>query len=283
MRRTILTVAPLALAVLAGCREQELPTELTPASASHAAIVGSMIDLGTLPGGTWSFASGINNRGEIVRSGDSADGEERAFLWQNGTMIDLGPLPGGAFTSASGINNRGQIVGSVYDEDFSSARAFLWQNGTMIDLGTLGGPWSSATAINDRGEVVGFSSDVEGSLRAFLWRNGTMTELEMLPGGHNSQALGTNSRGQVAGFSGIAFVPGAVTERAVLWYKGEVIELGVLPSTAFFTLSFAHDVNDGGQVAGWEERPSMASTGLMPSPGRTASYDRSRHAPGRNA
>jgi hypothetical protein len=56
MRRNILLL-PLALAVVAGCRDQELPTESAPAAASHAVSVGSMIGVGTLPGGTWSFAN----------------------------------------------------------------------------------------------------------------------------------------------------------------------------------------------------------------------------------
>jgi hypothetical protein len=39
MRRNILLL-PLALAVVAGCRDQELPTESAPAAASHAVSVG---------------------------------------------------------------------------------------------------------------------------------------------------------------------------------------------------------------------------------------------------
>ncbi len=110
MTRTILLTIPLALALLAGCRDQELPTVSAPEAASHAVSVGSMTDLGTLPDGTFSYASDINNRGQIVGSSTTASGEEHAVLWQDGSVTDLGTL-GGTYSQASAINARGQIVG----------------------------------------------------------------------------------------------------------------------------------------------------------------------------
>ena len=58
---------------------------------------GVMKDLGTL-GGTWSFANGINERGQVVGAsslvGDFDDYAQHAFLWQDGVMTDLGTLGG---------------------------------------------------------------------------------------------------------------------------------------------------------------------------------------------
>ena len=42
---------------------------------------GQMTALGTLPGGRFSGATAINSRGQVVGAGDSASGEEHAFLW----------------------------------------------------------------------------------------------------------------------------------------------------------------------------------------------------------
>src|SRR5262249_36378353 len=64
-----------------------------------------------LPGDATSFASGINNKGQVVGSGS------RAFLWQQGQMTDPNTLvPGPPFSplyllQAIGINERGEIVG----------------------------------------------------------------------------------------------------------------------------------------------------------------------------
>src|SRR5215213_8221903 len=54
----------------------------------------SVTDLGTLPGGNYSDADGINSRGQVVGFSTTAE-LQRAFLWDHGQMIDLGTLPGG--------------------------------------------------------------------------------------------------------------------------------------------------------------------------------------------
>jgi len=53
---------------------------------------GVATNLGTLPPDVFSFALGVNEKGQIV--GDSCDEffECRAFLWQNGTMTELNDL-----------------------------------------------------------------------------------------------------------------------------------------------------------------------------------------------
>jgi probable HAF family extracellular repeat protein len=54
---------------------------------------GATTDLGTLPGGTISEATGINNRGDIVGwSTYGGTSYSHAFLWTDGIMIDLGTL-----------------------------------------------------------------------------------------------------------------------------------------------------------------------------------------------
>jgi probable HAF family extracellular repeat protein len=69
-----------------------------------------MDDIG-IPGGNYSFAGDINDRGQVVGSSNSfADPSQVAFLWQDGVGIKLESL-GGIISGASRINERGQIVG----------------------------------------------------------------------------------------------------------------------------------------------------------------------------
>jgi probable HAF family extracellular repeat protein len=104
-----------------------------------------MRDLGSLGGG--SYATGINNAGQVVGYFETNVGTVHAFLWtESGGMQDLGTLGGGS-SLASGINSAGQVVGSA-NAVSGETHAFLWTaKAGMQDLGTLGGKFSDAAAI----------------------------------------------------------------------------------------------------------------------------------------
>jgi probable HAF family extracellular repeat protein len=91
-----------------------------PGGTHHAFLWqgGVMTDLGSLPGLPTSFATQINNQGQVVGVSQDANGNDSssvAFLWQNGVMTDLNTLiPAGSplfLMEAEGINDRGQIAG----------------------------------------------------------------------------------------------------------------------------------------------------------------------------
>ena len=66
---------------------------------------GGMVDLGTLPGGTNSRATAVDN-GQVVGYAMTAGAEfvEHAFSWtQAGGMVDLGTL--GPFSRASDVSD----------------------------------------------------------------------------------------------------------------------------------------------------------------------------------
>jgi len=55
----------------------------------------AITDLGTLPGGAYSQALGVNDNGQVVGLSQTSSGAEHAFLYQPGTgMVDLGTLSG---------------------------------------------------------------------------------------------------------------------------------------------------------------------------------------------
>ncbi len=146
-----------------------------------AAVLYNVTDLGTLPGGTASEATGINASGQVVGYADTSDGNYHAFLYSNGTMADLGTLPGGTASEATGINASGQVVGYADTSD-GNYHAFLYSNGTMADLGTLGGAASQALGINAAGQVVGSAVTSSNYEHAFLYSNGSMADLGTLGG-----------------------------------------------------------------------------------------------------
>jgi probable HAF family extracellular repeat protein len=103
-----------------------------------------MRGLDSLPGGSNSTATGINNAGQIAGFCDR--GGQPTLAWHacwwpnpNGVIpVDLGTLPGDTASNASAINRYGVVVG-----DSSNTRtdhAFRWDAATgMKDLGLLNG------------------------------------------------------------------------------------------------------------------------------------------------
>jgi probable HAF family extracellular repeat protein len=206
----------------------------------------SLTYLGTL-GGTFSWAYGINNAGEVIGKADVVPSNHaHAFRYRGGAMTDLGTL-GGDESEADAINNHGDVVGSADTTPGRFSRhAFLYHDGAMTDLNGLGATYSFAYGINDAGQVVGdlvYDTGQQEIYHAFLYQNGIMIDLGT-PGGDYSEAYGINSTGQVAGAS--SFGPGVT--HAFLNSGGAFMDLGTLPGGQF---SQAYGLNDAGQVVGW--------------------------------
>jgi probable HAF family extracellular repeat protein len=230
---------------------------------------GRMKPLPTL-GGNNGFATGVNNRGQVVGWAENTVHDAtcnapqvlqfRAVLWdiRHDQVRELPPLPGDSVSAATAINDQGQVVGisGICDNAvgrFSAVHAVLWNNGIPVDLGDLGGEaWNTPMAINDRGEVVGFANlpgDDPGAFNAhaFLWTEGDgMRDLGTLPGDAISQALGINGRRQVVGLS-----CGGSGCRAFLWEGGVMTDLNTRVTLGYGgRLVFANDINDAGAISG---------------------------------
>lgn len=237
----------LAAFVFAACEQAAEPEQTAVAPAVQSSVAGddyTAIDLGTL-GGVSSYATAINDRGEIV--GYSG---EHAFLWESGVMAGLGTLypscSAGGGSRAMDINARGQVVGYSWCD--SRSHAFLWEDGVMMDLGTLGGERSAAHGINNRGQVVGWSQTADGQYHAFLWQRGVMTEFGAPGGVFITHAADINESGQVVGtcYTADGKSPGC------LWEKGRVTTLSVLQE------SYPSAINNRGQVVGETEVGDIA-------------------------
>lgn len=231
---------------------------------------GVMTALPTL-GGDNGFATGVNNRGQVVGWAETKVHDPtcdepqvlqfQAVMWEpkKGTQRVLRPLKGDSASAATAINDRGQVVGISGECDvavgrFSAQHSVIWLEGIPNEIPNLGGiSWHTPMAINERGDVVGFSNppgDPNGEfiVHAFLWtKQDGIKDLGTLPGDSTSQALGINARGQVVGLS----TSKASTNHAFIWQNGVMTDLQKLMPPGFpDSLVSAQDINDQGRITG---------------------------------
>jgi probable HAF family extracellular repeat protein len=216
----------------------------------------TIIDLGTLPGGTSSEAVGVNGSGQVIGHSSTSSGDD-VFIWTDtGGMTALGGASG---TGLSDVSDTGQVVGGTRSGNFTSA--FSWVSPGPINV--FGPPatnpflTSLAFAVNDGGLVVGMrmtgqtyslcpSCPLRPFRRAYSWTSpGPMVDLPSL-GGREDFALDVNNSGQIAGS---AQLPGSTVSHAVVWSSSTntIQDLGTLPGGVDSSASF---ITDAGQVVG---------------------------------
>lgn len=163
---------------------------------------GQVEFLGTLAGGNWAAAYGINTSGEVAGYGETSSGNMIGFVSSSGQLQQIGTL-GGNSSYAMALNDSKQVVGHSARAS-GYLEAFLYFNGSITGLGTLGGVGSYAYGINEAGAVVG-SSWVAGndSMAAFVHANGQMRNLNDLVAPNSGWQLlaahGINDSGQIVG------------------------------------------------------------------------------------
>ncbi len=88
----------------------------------------TLIDPLPLTGHVFSQATAINERGQVVGSSCTIDGDCRAFIWEDGVLKNLNDLaPGfdGVLVNAQDVNDRGEITGRAFDPATGQLRAFV--------------------------------------------------------------------------------------------------------------------------------------------------------------
>jgi len=214
-------------------------------------------NLGTLCGGCWTWASGINNgtAGDPATVAVAGMSFGRAVVWRKAgtgwTIHDLGTLPGDTNSAARDINDVGDVVGSSLNSDTLISRPVLWHaaTATVFELPSLGsGATAFVTRINNAGDVTGYSRDVSGNVTAVRWRSATNWTIEDLGtlGGCCSQGYGINNFGDVVGVSNSGQRRSGLNH-AFLSLAGAagMTDLGAIRGD-----SAARDVNDFGYAVG---------------------------------
>lgn len=236
---------------------------------------GVMTELPALPGGYDSYASGVNNRGQVVGWAENGVHDPtcnaprqvlqfEAVIWgpKLTVITELPPFPGDPDSAATAINDQGWVVGisglcSNAVGGASAEHALLWENGVPINLGNIGGgAWNTPVSLNNHGQIIGFANtsgdeNAAPSPTAFIWTQATgMRALPLLNGDTNSIAFDINEKGQVVGQSA-GPNDGPIGERSFLYENGRMMDLNALiqPDSSLY-LTNAQGINDNGEIAG---------------------------------
>lgn len=231
-----------------------------------------LLQLGKLPGGTYSIGNSINSLGEVAGYADVPviGNSWRAMVWTPATgMLNLNEVAGPdgmkaanhrwVLYTAAAINDVGQVVGQGARIGQTGTYDYLWERdatgNVVIREVPLGYQPEDARAINNAGQVVGsVPHDVvintQGQIweypQAAVWTPGTEAAVNLgFFGGYESHAFGINNA-PVPGVVGYAYTA-ARNPNAFYWSAaGGMINLGTLGGTS----STAYGVNDLSRVVG---------------------------------
>lgn len=233
---------------------------------------GVITDLGAF-GGAYASALGINNTGQAVGYYALPYGHHRAFLYKDGSITELGPFGNEAISVAVAINDSGTIVGLATDSYTVSSRAFLYSNGVMTDISPFGSRESYAKDINNHGQVAGEYLSHGGPFHCFVRSERLITDLGTLAG-IDCSAHAINDQGEVVGSSpafvgteiycdyetGMCYEYPVYSWHAFLYKNKRMIDLNtVIPRDSGWELTWAHDINNRGQIVGYGTVKSVAS------------------------
>lgn len=205
-----------------------------------------ILDLGALPGAVHTFATAINEAGQVT--GSSGD---QAFLWSRASgMVGLGAGTAGIF-----INAVGQVGGIATNADGLPV-SWVWTpklGGVTIGAGGTG---SQVMAINDRGLAVGIDT-AAGFNSGYTWTRETgIRFLGNFAGSINSVPYAVNNRGQVVGEAPAL----GLGLRAVVWTRTEgMIDLNtrIPDAPPGLVLTAARDISENGAIV------AESSSGLV--------------------
>ena len=154
-----------------------------------------------VPGATNTFATGVNNAGQVVGFYLDAGYSRHGFLLSGG-LITTFDVPGAIRTYPTGINDSGQIVGSWSDGSVWWDRGFLRSVGgafsTLDEPSATTGTYPSG--INNAGQIVG-EYYIQGFPHGFLLSGSTFTNFD--PQGVNGPGFfnGINNNGVILALS----------------------------------------------------------------------------------
>jgi probable HAF family extracellular repeat protein len=146
------------------------------------------------PGALRTFATGINNQGDIVGYCRDASNARHGFLCSGG-IFQVVDVPGASASYPLGINDAGQVSG--YYLDGTGAHGFTLINGHYTTINFAAGD-TYLFKINNRGQVAGGFSDGSSPGVAFVFDHGKYRP-EAPDFAFEATAFGINDHGIVVG------------------------------------------------------------------------------------
>ncbi|HEX9061537.1 MAG TPA: dockerin type I domain-containing protein [Clostridia bacterium] len=214
--------------------------------SSYAAISGypsvrlsSLSDIDTL-NSSYSCASSVNNKGQIVGQIYPSGYLSRSFLYEGSSLKLLDTTSGDS--AANSINDDGQIVGWSTLSDGSKS-SYIIDKGTYANLhGPILDSLISeqcANFINNKGQIAGYFI-ADSLYRPLLWNNASSFQI---PGNRIEFLNSVNSKGIAVG----QFTNEKGENHACILNNEKITDLGTLGGKE----SCALDINDSDQVVGY--------------------------------
>jgi probable HAF family extracellular repeat protein len=149
-----------------------------------------------------SFATGINDAGEIVGTYFDSEGLHQSFVYSDGEFRTIS-FPGAAQTGISGINDRGDMVGFYFlAENPYVQHNFIARQGRFEEIVVPGcvTNGSAILGINKFGNIVGYCGDEKTrTTHGFVRSRGRFVFFDF-PGAVQTEAFGINDAGQIVGY-----------------------------------------------------------------------------------
>jgi probable HAF family extracellular repeat protein len=207
----------------------------------------------------------INDNGQVVGYSTTADGVERAFLWENGSMRALGVSSG--WSRAQAITNAGKISGLTTGH--ITPQAFVWDKGVTTLLGS---------AVDNGVIVIGMTAsrvltstdDWEHAPRSAVWQDGAWQRVEGVGYGGFAVARGMNGLGQIVGAAPVDETAGDKIFHPFVWENGVMRDLGVLSDYPCGNNpnkkcgdGWAVDLNSNGDIVGYSSGLSQQGHAVL--------------------
>lgn len=213
----------------------------TSAPAEAGRCRPEVVDLGALPGASFSVAFAIDDAGAVAGWGLNASNEPRALRFADGRVEELA-VPHGGGSMALDVNAAGTIVGRYNIGPQLPERGFVWRDGRTTSLpGLPGGGPRQARRISDTGIVAGSAFDATGREHVALWEHDRIIDVGVPRGYDGAFALDVSDEREVvlAAYNAAEFV-------GFRWQRGRFERLpGLADADSWPQVDGAHGVTAG--------------------------------------